>query len=640
MKTNLFFAILFCISFTFLNAQSTWIGAGANTNWNTQANWDNNAVPTATDDVIIPTGFTVTLNIPSSVKSINLQGNSVFEMNTNLTFTEPSTFGINTTVNWAAGALNGTTSTLTNLGTINMTTASINRISGSTTLDNQGVLNFTSGGDLWIDENCILNNPIGGIIDIQADSANIHFNSVPGVLNNAGLIKKTTSTGESFISIPINNNDGTIQVEVGTLSFQNQTTDKNFNDGTYNVFAGATMDWDTTINPSGTLEGTIVGDLNWNSFINIPTGETATINFSETDNFNWKSGNLNGGGTLINANVLKLKATSVPYRISEATTLDNQGILIFTAGGNLWIDENCILNNPIGGIIDMQADGGNIAWNGTAGVLNNAGLIKRTTTFGQAFISVVLNNSGTIQIETGELEIANSQPFTNEVTGIVKGIGIFDLPLVANYTNNGTFAPGLSPGTLNVQGDYTSTESSVLDIELDGLTQGTGYDLLAIQGNADFDGDINITLGFLPSINDEFIIATTTGTINSFNFPSTGSAMFNNSLYEYDIMERNTNEIVITITSVTLGINENEFIESQVKLFPNPSNSFVTIEMNSEINGNWQLINQLGQIIKESSFEASELKISVQEISSGMYFLKITDSDLTIAITKRIIVSN
>jgi len=124
---------------------------------------------------------------------------------------------------------------------------------------------------------------------MQADSGNITWSGTAGVINNAGLIKKTTSIGEAQIIIPINNNNGTIQVEVGTLSFQN-ALGKNFTDGTYNVFAGATMDWDTTINPSGTLSGTIVGDLNWNSILNIPTGETAAFNFTAAENFNWTSG--------------------------------------------------------------------------------------------------------------------------------------------------------------------------------------------------------------------------------------------------------------------------------------------------------------------------------------------------------------
>jgi hypothetical protein len=274
----------------------------------------------------------------------------------------------------------------------------------------------------------------------------------------------------------------------------------------------------------------------------------------------------------------------------------------------------------------MQADGGNIAWNGTAGVLNNAGLIKRTTTTGQAFISVVLNNSGTIQVETGELEIANSQLFTNEVTGIVKGIGIFDLPLVANYTNNGTFAPGLSPGTLTVQGNYTPTTTSVLDIELNGLAQGTEYDVLAIQGNADFDGNVNVTLGFLPNINDEFIIATTTGTINSFNFPTTGSATFNSTHYEYTISQRNNNEVVINITNAVVNVTDNELTASQIVVFPNPVNNILTLQNDSNIKlVSAVLFDTRGRIIKKidlKNIQASK-QISINNLSSGYYYLKV-----------------
>ncbi len=143
------------------------------------------------------------------------------------------------------------------------------------------------------------------------------------------------------------------------------------------------MDWNTTINPSGTLEGTVEGDLNWNSTLNVPTGETVFLNFLETDNFNWK-GTLDGGGTLTNTNVLNFAGTS-NSTINGGSTLDNQGTINFTGSGDLYINPNCILNNPIGGVIDMQTDAGNIAFSANpAGVINNAGLIKKTTSSGLA----------------------------------------------------------------------------------------------------------------------------------------------------------------------------------------------------------------------------------------------------------------
>ncbi|MDO6598433.1 HYR domain-containing protein, partial [Oceanihabitans sp. 2_MG-2023] len=339
------------------------------------------------------------------------------------------------------------------------------------------------------------------------------------------------------------------QVESGTLSFQN-TLGKNFTDGTYNVFAGASMNWDTTINPSGTLEGTIDGDLNWNSIVNVVDGTYTAFNFSETDNFNWTTGTLSGGGTLTNRNVLKLIGSSNKF-VSGDTTLENQGAFLFIDNGDLLIVGNgSMLNNTTEGIIDMQADAGNISWSGTSGVVNNAGLIQRTTTTGIVQIATELNNSGTIEVVSGELEFTGSQLFTNEVTGKIKGVGILDVPTVGNYTNNGTFAPGLSPGTLSVQGDYKSSETSVLDIELDGLIQGTEYDLLNITGtNVVFDGDLNVTLGFDANVGDSFTVATVSGLITTKSFTTPIYADFGCKHYTMDITYPDDKNVVVTISN-------------------------------------------------------------------------------------------
>ena len=986
MKRFLLLSLL-CISSTLAMAQ-TWTGAGADTNWNTTDNWNNNLVPTAADDAIIPTGFTVTLNVAGSVKSIDVQGTSVFEMNSNLTFTEPSVFGANSIINWTTGTLNGTTSTLINLGTINITSTANHFINGGTTLENEGTINFTGVGDLFINQSSVLNNPTGSTIDMQADGGNIQFNIGPaGVINNEGLLKKTTSSGEAVIFLPFTNNDGTIQVEEGILSFQGtgknfidgtynvfadatmdwdttinpsgtlegtvvgdlnwnntvnvptgqtvflnfletdnfnwkgtlsgggtltntnvlnfagagnffinggttldnqgtinfsgtndlfvnqesilnnptgsvidmqadggnvlfnigpagvinnegllkkttssgeaviflpftnndgtiqveegilsfQGTGKNFIDGTYNVFADATMDWDTTINPSGTLEGTVVGDLNWNNTVNVPTGQTVFLNFLETDNFNWK-GTLSGGGTLTNTNVLNFAGTGNIF-INGNTTLDNQGTIKFSGTNDLFVNQDSVLNNPTNGTIDMQADGGNVLFNigpagiinnegllkkttssgeaqiflpitnndgtiqveegilsfqgtgknfidgtynvfvgatmdwdttinpsgtlegtlegdlnwnnivnvvdgtfaainfsatdnfnwlgtlsgggtltntnvlnfagtgnifingnttldnqgtinfsgtndlfvnqdsvlnnstnaiidmqadggnilfniGPTGVLNNAGLLKRTTTFGLAQIFIVLNNSGTIEVVSGELEHAGSNPFTNEETGIVKGIGIFDLPTVANYTNNGTFAPGLSPGTLSIQGDYTSTATSVLDVELDGLTPDTEYDVLAITGNNNiFEGTVNITLGFDADENDTFDVATTTGTITTQNLVSPIIVEQGGKRYTFGVTYPNDNTVRLTITQ-KLDIQVPDAVTQNitVQLDASGNASITTTQIDNGTTDNCTPTNELQFSLDITAFTCADL-------GDNTVMLTVTDND-------------
>ncbi|MGF1557065.1 hypothetical protein, partial [Paucihalobacter sp.] len=246
--------LLFTSTGTIAMAQSTWTGLGVNTNWNNTDNWDTNLAPTASDDVIIPSGFTVTLNVSGNVRSFEVQGNSLFEINASLTFTEPSSFGANTTVNWSTGTLNGTTSTLANFGTINLTGSGGKFILGDTTIDNSGTVNITSSGSLFISQG-VFNNLASGVLDLQANGGDITWSGgTARFLNNFGLIKRTTTTGEAQIVVLLNNNGGVIQVESGTLSFQN-AIGKNFNDGTYNVFNGAVMDWDTTMTLSGTITG-------------------------------------------------------------------------------------------------------------------------------------------------------------------------------------------------------------------------------------------------------------------------------------------------------------------------------------------------------------------------------------------------
>ena len=98
--------LLMCIGVTSF-AQTIWTGAGGNSNWNTTGNWSTNLIPTATDDVIIPTGSSVIINVSSSVKSIVVQGTSSVTINQNLSFKNASSFSANTTVSWNANSLYG-----------------------------------------------------------------------------------------------------------------------------------------------------------------------------------------------------------------------------------------------------------------------------------------------------------------------------------------------------------------------------------------------------------------------------------------------------------------------------------------------------------------------------------------------------
>ena len=448
--------------------------------------------------------------------------------------------------NWTSNNLTGG-GTLTNKSILKLTTTGIKYLIGDTTLNNEGTFNIASNGDFWIVQG-IVNNKVNGVIDLQADSGDITWSGgISHVLNNAGIIKRTTSTGEAQIVVEVNNNDGIISVESGTLSFQG-TIGKNLTDGTYNVFNGATLDWDGTINLLGTLTGTIDGTLNWNNIVNVAATTSATFNFTGSGSFNWTNSNLSGGGTLINQSTINLTTTALKV-ITGDTTLNNEGTINITSVGDLWVVQG-ILNNQTSGIIDLQGDNGDISFSGgTSHIFNNFGLLKKSSGASSSTIFTTTTNSGIIDVQTGTLSFNDAYPFNNAVDGIIKGVGTIDLPSPTNYTNNGTFAPGSSPGTLTVLGTYKSTPTSVLDIELNGLTQSTEYDLLAITGtNAIFEGNVNITMGFEANIGNSFTVATVSGLITTKNLVTPIIVDHEGKRYTFDVTYPNDKAVLLTIS--------------------------------------------------------------------------------------------
>jgi hypothetical protein len=114
-----------------------------------------------------------------------------------------------------------------------------------------------------------------------------------------------------------------------------------------------------------------------------------------------------------------------------------------------------------------------------------------TTHLGEVILQGGELISGTVSIPSGET---------------FSGSGTID----ANLTNAGTLSPGSSPGTINVDGDFTQESTGTLAIELGGTTAGTEYDQVNVTGAASFDGTLEITLidDFSPSAGQTFTLMT------------------------------------------------------------------------------------------------------------------------------------
>lgn len=362
--------------------------------------------------------------------------------------------------------------------------------------------------------------------------------------------------------------------------------------------------------------------------------------FDENVVVNWSFGalfgNLTNRGTI---NINQYEPTFFPPSIYG--TLKNEGIINLNDGG-LAVVGGGILSNEAAGLINFQADDTFISpFIDGIGTINNYGIIKKEIGSGVSYLNVITNNMGKIEVSTGLIEFYSYSSFSaelnNKIEGVINGTATIGIHELTNFTNYGSFEPGASPGTLTFIGDFTSTTTSKLDIELNGLTQGSAYDLLVIDGNAIFNGVVNVTMGFEGSLNDEFIVATTTGAITECNLASVTTAEYNGNVYDFTVACRNNNEVVLTVVNITLDIESDEITQENIQLFPNPVSNNLTLRNNSNQDlKSATLIDLNGRVVKEIDLKGilKEKVISLSSYDTGIYLIKVISNTNNFIIKK------
>jgi hypothetical protein len=189
--------------------------------------------------------------------------------------------------------------------------------------------------------------------------------------------------------------------------------------------------------------------------------------------------------------------------------------------------------------------------NVTGGTMNiNSKLdLRGALDFGGGNTHLNVNSSAFASFVAGQLIAANNATFTGasgslmsfkdqaqyDSVGTVTSQGLIhiagqDLVIPQNQsvggsgtiegdvTNNGSLAPGSSPGAITVDGSYTQAASGLLLMEIAGI-EPENFDSLAITGPASLDGLLNVSLldGFLPSATDSFSIVTANSLSGTFD---------------------------------------------------------------------------------------------------------------------------
>jgi MBG domain (YGX type)/SdrD B-like domain/Putative Ig domain len=182
-----------------------------------------------------------------------------------------------------------------------------------------------------------------------------------------------------------------------------------------------------------------------------------------------------------NAATVLLDGVGSAFRLTNATTTD--------ALANL-------AANAAGGSFTVQG-GRNFT---TAAAFSNAGslIVGSASTFTTA--GNYTQTAGSTTLNGGGLTATGGQVLLNG--GLLAGTGT----VTVTVTNAATVAPGHSPGTLTVTGNYTQTTAGSLNMEINGLAAGTDYDQLKVNGTVTLNGTLNLTVGFAPVVGSSFVL--------------------------------------------------------------------------------------------------------------------------------------
>ena len=417
---------------------------------------------------------------------------------TDFTFTNgaingPGMLIANGTTTWIAGSLNRNC-TIAAANTLNIVQGG-KTLGG--TITNNGIINFTGNG---IDN--------GG-----------------GTINNNATINKTV-VGSSQTSIDlIWTNAGTINVLAGELNYAGIGGRYFYNTGVINISSGAI--WNNTGNyyhGGGSMAG--AGSFNQsNGTLTLDAG----LVVPSTLTFNYTSGTTNGVGNL----------TVTNFTFTNGT-INGPGMLIAN-GTTTWLLGSINRNFTIsaGDILNLTS-----ASRSLGGTLTNNGVINMDGYLSQAGSGLIINN--TILNKTTLSYSSIGVVFTNNTLGIIKGTGT--LNFTGTFTNNGTIAPGNSPGLLTVDGTQPFSASSTLAIQILNTTGvGTGHDQMARSGNLTLNGTLNVTeLAVIP-LSSFTIINLTSGII-------TGNFTTINLPFGYSITVGSTTVILNKVTTLPLNL--------------------------------------------------------------------------------------
>ena len=290
-------------------------------------------------------------------------------------------------------------------------------------------------------------------------------------------------------------------------------------------------DSDMTVNGAMSLNRstwTGKGNIAVNGAANATASTISGANF--TINSTFRATDCTFTGTLkqtINSNgVLTLLSNSEVGNIIDIA-VSNKGVVNWSSG-NLIV--NKAFKNEAGATVTLESSG-TLSGKAINSAFQNAGKVKRANNAGVGTINIPYTNEGILDVNAGTLEfvelLTQNSGECNLNGGNIKvpkgvhvkggklaGTGIIEGDVLID---GGNLAPGHSPGSITINGNYTQTSNGTLNMEIAGTNAGTQYDQLIINGTANLAGTLNLTLlnGFFPKSGDNFQLLTYYNVIGS-----------------------------------------------------------------------------------------------------------------------------
>ncbi len=403
--------------------------------------------------------------------------------------------------------------------------------SGGRVIENAGLIAMTDTGSLQLGDGAAINNQAGGNFDLRSDAGIGHTGTGnKGTFANSGTLQKSAGNGVSSIAGVHFTNNSTVWAKSGTLAFEDAVTN---NGGTFQASPGASIQFNGNNARSFGANSRFVGggshsiNAGTNAFSGDFTAQDLTFSGGTLTgpaalhgSLKWTGGDWIGGSTFTVASdgVLTIDGPGSKRLYHGSATsggriLANQGTIILQGAGSVQLGDGAQLTNAKNATIDIRNDGTiGHSGSGSQGAVVNHGTIVKSTSSGTATIAQPFTQSsdGKIIVSTGTLAFTstfnnNNGAITlahgaaisfgstfNAGTGPLTGTGTIQ---AANVTAGGLVSPGSSPGTLTLTGNLNLLSTSTLLFEIGGGTQGVGYDLLSVGGNALLGG--NLALQFL-----------------------------------------------------------------------------------------------------------------------------------------------